>query len=82
MRLLLPVITLLGLQFGYMIVGSVFVDYIFSLGGLGYQLVNAVNFRDLPLVQGIVMLIAVVFTLNNLGVDLIAARLDPRYALG
>lgn len=78
---MVPVVTLLGLQAGYMIVGSVFVDYVFGLGGIGYQLVNAVEVRDLPTVQGIVMLIAVVFTLSNLIVDIVASRLDPRYAL-
>src|SRR4051794_35865312 len=78
---LMPVVTLLGLQVGYMIVGSVFVDYIFGLGGLGYQLVNAVEVRDLPTVQGIVIVIAVLFTLSNLTVDIVASRLDPRYTL-
>jgi peptide/nickel transport system permease protein len=78
---LVPVVTLLGLQLSYMIVGSVFVDYIFGLGGLGTVLVNAVNSRDLPLVQASVMVVAVFFVLANLAVDLIAARLDPRYAI-
>lgn len=78
---LVPVVTLLGLQFSYMVVGSVFVDYIFGLGGFGTVLVNAVNFRDLPLVQGAVMVVAVFFSVSNLVVDIIAARLDPRYAV-
>ena len=78
---LVPVVTLLGLQVGYMIVGSVFVDYIFGLGGLGYQLVNAVEVRDLPTVQGIVIVIAVLFTVSNLTVDISASRLDPRHTL-
>jgi peptide/nickel transport system permease protein len=78
---LVPVVTLLGLQLSYMIVGSVFVDYIFGLGGLGTVLINAVNFRDLPLVQGAVMVVATFFVLANLTVDIVAARLDPRYAI-
>lgn len=78
---LVPVVTLLGLQLSYMVVGSVFVDYIFGLGGFGTILVNAVNFRDLPLVQGAVMVVAVFFSVANLVVDLLAARLDPRYAV-
>ena len=78
---LVPVVTLLGLQLSYMIVGSVFVDYIFGLGGLGTVLINSVNFRDLPVVQGAVMIVATFFALANLGVDLLAARLDPRYAI-
>jgi peptide/nickel transport system permease protein len=78
---LVPVVTLLGLQLSYMIVGSVFVDYIFGLGGLGTVLINSVNFRDLPVVQGAVMVVATFFALANLGVDLLASRLDPRYAI-
>lgn len=78
---LVPVVTLLGLQLSYMIVGSVFVDYIFGLGGLGTVLVNAVKFRDLPLVQASVMVVALFFVLANLVVDLVAARLDPRYRI-
>jgi peptide/nickel transport system permease protein len=77
---LVPFVTLLGLQFGYMIVGSVFVDDIFGLGGLGFQLVNAVEIRDMPTVQAIVMVIAVAFTFSNLFADVLAAKLDPRYS--
>jgi peptide/nickel transport system permease protein len=78
---LVPVVTLLGLQLSAMIVGSVFVDYIFGLGGLGSVLVNAVNGRDLPVVQAAVMLVSVFFVVANLVVDLVARRLDPRYAV-
>jgi peptide/nickel transport system permease protein len=78
---LVPVVTLLGLQLSYMIVGSVFVDNIFGLGGLGSVLVNAVNFRDMPVVQASVMIVSTFFVLANLTVDLVAARLDPRYAI-
>jgi peptide/nickel transport system permease protein len=78
---LVPVVTLLGLQLSYMLVGSVYVDYIFGLGGFGTVLVNAVNFRDLPLVQGCVLVVAVFFSIANLGVDIVAGRLDPRYAV-
>jgi peptide/nickel transport system permease protein len=78
---LVPVVTLLGLQLSYMIVGSVFVDNIFGLGGLGSILVNAVNFRDMPVVQACVMIVSAFFVFANLLVDLTAARLDPRYAV-
>jgi peptide/nickel transport system permease protein len=78
---LVPIVTLLGLQLSYMIVGSLFVDLIFGLGGLGTVLVNAVKVRDLPLVQASVMIVSATFILANLGVDLVAARLDPRYAI-
>jgi peptide/nickel transport system permease protein len=78
---LVPVVTLLGLQLSYMIVGSLFVDLIFGLGGLGTVMVNAVKVRDLPLVQATVMIVSGTFILANLAVDLVAARLDPRYAI-
>jgi peptide/nickel transport system permease protein len=78
---LVPVITLLGLQLSYMIVGSVFVDFIFGLGGLGSVLVTSVNSRDLTVVQASVMCVSVFFVLANLVVDLLARRLDPRYEL-
>lgn len=78
---LVPVVTLLGLQLSYMIVGSLFVDLIFGLGGLGTVMVDAVKVRDLPVVQASVMVVSVTFTLANLAVDLLAARLDPRYAI-
>jgi peptide/nickel transport system permease protein len=76
---LVPMVTLLGLQMSYMVVGSVFVDLIFGLGGLGTVLVNAVKVRDLPVVQAVVMIVSFTFIVANLGVDLVASRLDPRY---
>ena len=76
---LLPMVTLLGLQLSYMVVGSVFVDLIFGLGGLGTVLVNAVKVRDLPVVQAVVMIVSLTFIIANLVVDLVASRLDPRY---
>jgi peptide/nickel transport system permease protein len=76
---LVPMVTLLGLQMSYMVVGSVFVDLIFGLGGLGTVLVNAVKVRDLPVVQAVVMIVSFTFIVANLGVDLVSSRLDPRY---
>jgi peptide/nickel transport system permease protein len=76
---LVPVVTLLGLQLSYMVVGSVFVDFVYGLGGLGSVLVNAVSDRDLPVVQAAVMCVSVVFVVSNLVVDIVAQRLDPRY---
>jgi peptide/nickel transport system permease protein len=78
---LVPVITLLGLQLSYMIVGSVFVDFIFGLGGLGSVLVTSVNSRDLTVIQASVMAVSVFFVFANLAVDIVARRLDPRYEL-
>jgi ABC-type dipeptide/oligopeptide/nickel transport system permease component len=78
---LVPMVTLLGLQLSYMVVGSVFVDLIFGLGGLGTVLVNAVKVRDLPVVQAVVMIVSFTFIVANLGVDLVSSRLDPRYRI-
>jgi peptide/nickel transport system permease protein len=78
---LVPVVTLLGLQLSFMLIGSVFVDYIFGIGGFGTVLVNAVKARDLTVVQTAVMLVSAFFVFSNLIVDLAAARLDPRYAI-
>jgi peptide/nickel transport system permease protein len=78
---LVPVVTLLGLQLSFMLIGSVFVDYIFGVGGFGTVLVNAVKARDLTVVQTAVMLVSTFFVFSNLAVDLAAARLDPRYAI-
>lgn len=76
---LVPVVTILGVQFGYMIVGSVLIDYVFGMGGLGQLLVDAVNQRDYPVIQAILLCIAVAFTATTLLVDIVASRLDPRY---
>ena len=78
---LVPMVTLLGLQLSYMVVGSVFVDLIFGLGGLGTVLVNAVKVRDLPVVQAVVMIVSFTFIVANLAVDVVASRLDPRYRI-
>jgi peptide/nickel transport system permease protein len=78
---LVPVVTLLGLQLSYMIVGSVFVDFVFGLGGLGSVLVTAVSDRDLPLVQASVMCVSIFFVLSNVVVDLVAKHLDARYMM-
>ncbi len=75
---MLPVITILGLQAGYLLGGVVVIEQIFGLPGLGWTLLNAINQRDYPVVQGTVLFFAVVFALFNLIVDLTYAYLDPR----
>ena len=75
---LIPVVTVLGLQFGTLIGGAVITEYVFALPGVGRLVVDAVFARDYPLVQGVVLLIAVGFVLSNLVVDLVYAWLDPR----
>lgn len=75
---LIPVVTVLGLQIGFLFNGSIVVEQIFKWPGIGRLLYNAVLARDLPLIQGIILAIAMVFVLANLFVDLLYAYLDPR----
>jgi peptide/nickel transport system permease protein len=75
---LIPVVTVIGVQFGYLLGGSVVVEQIFGLPGLGFMLLNAIYQRDYPVVQGAVVFVAVFFILVNLAVDLVYGALDPR----
>ena len=75
---MLPVVTVMGIQMGYLLGGSILVETVFSWPGLGLQLFRAISSRDLPLVQGGVMLVSAVFVFLNLAVDLLYAFLDPR----
>jgi len=75
---LIPVVTVLGLQLGTLIGGAVITEYVFALPGVGRLVVDAVFARDYPLVQGVVLLIAVGVILSNLMVDLVYGWLDPR----
>ena len=75
---LIPVVTVLGLQLGTLIGGAVITEYVFALPGVGRLVVDAVFARDYPLVQGVVLLIAVGFILSNLVVDVLYGFIDPR----
>lgn len=75
---LIPVVTLLGLQFGTLIGGAVITEYVFALPGIGRLVVDAIFSRDYPLVQGVILLIATGFILSNLLVDIVYGWLDPR----
>ena len=79
---LIPVITVAGLNFGFLLVGSVLVEYTFGLGGLGSLLVDSVQRRDYPVVQGTTVFIAAAFILINLLVDLLYGVVDPRVRYG
>ena len=78
----IPVLSIIGLQFGFLLGGTVVVETIFSRPGLGHLLVNAILWKDLPLVQGIVLLVALIYTLVNLATDVAYAYLDPRIHYG
>ena len=75
---LIPVITVLGLDFGYYLTGSILTETIFSWPGLGRYVVNAIARRDLPAIQGTVLFLSVVFVLVNLLTDVAYAKTDPR----
>ena len=77
----LPVVTMIGLEFGFLLGGVVVVETVFSYPGIGRLVFNAINQRDIPVVQASVILLAVIFILLNLIVDMIYARLDPRVKL-
>ena len=77
---LIPVITVLGLDFGYYLTGSILTETIFSWPGLGRYVVNAIARRDLPAIQGSVLFLSVVFVAVNLLTDLAYAKADPRVA--
>jgi len=75
---LVPVVTLLGMQFGFLLGGAVIAETIFAWPGLGQLAVNAIMFRDYPLIQGVVFFFAAGVVLVNLLVDLTYVFIDPR----
>ena len=77
----LPVVTMIGLEFGFLIGGVVVVEMVFSWPGIGRLVFNAINQRDIPVVQAAVVTLALVFIALNLIVDLVYARIDPRVKL-
>lgn len=79
---LIPIITVAGVQMGYIIAGIVVVEDVFTLPGLGRLLLNAIFQRDYPVVQGTVLFIAVMFIFLNFLVDVAYALLDPRVRYG
>jgi ABC-type dipeptide/oligopeptide/nickel transport system permease component len=75
---LIPVVTLIGLQFGAVLTGAVITETIFAWPGIGRLLIQSIGFRDYPLVQGCILLIAVTYVGVNLVTDLVYGVLDPR----
>lgn len=75
---LIPIVTILGLNFGHMLSGAVIVETVFAWPGIGKYLVDGVNGRDFPVVQATVLLIASGFVFANLITDLLLAYIDPR----
>lgn len=79
---LIPIITIAGSDLGNILTGSVLVESVFSIPGIGKMLVDSINVRDLPIVQGGVMYIAIICVIMYLVVDLLYAVVDPRIRLG
>jgi peptide/nickel transport system permease protein len=75
---LVAIVTMLGLQIGFLLAGAVYIENVFSWPGIGQMLVDAILKRDFPLVQGGVLLVATVYVVVNLLTDLLYAVLDPR----
>ena len=74
---LIPVVTMMGLQFGFLLGGSIVVEVVFNWPGMGRLLVDAVDMRDYPVIQGLVLLFSLEFVLINLAVDVLYAVINP-----
>ncbi|MDR7521586.1 MAG: ABC transporter permease [Armatimonadota bacterium] len=75
---MIPVVTVIGFQMGYLLGGTVVIEEIFALPGMGRLALQAIFQRDYPVVQGVVLVVALLFVLTNLVVDLLYAWIDPR----
>lgn len=79
---LIPIITVIGLQFGHLLGGALLTETVFSIPGLGRLMVESIKMRDYPIVQGGVLFIAACFSLVNLLVDILYIAVDPRISKG
>jgi len=79
---LMPVITVIGLNFAYLLAGAILTEHVFSVPGLGSLMINSIMFRDFPVVMGGTVFIALAFVTINLVVDIIYALVNPRIKLG
>ncbi len=77
-----PVVTAVSGWFASMLAGAIFVEYIFGWNGLGKEIIDALNTKDLPVIMGAVLVIATLFVLINIAVDIIYGWLDPKIRLG
>ncbi|GAE26743.1 dipeptide transport system permease protein DppB [Halalkalibacter wakoensis JCM 9140] len=75
---IIPVLTVLGMQVGFLLAGAVLVEMVFSWPGIGTLMVNGILARDFPLVQGVILLVATTYVVVNLLIDILYAILDPR----
>ncbi|BCG57340.1 nickel ABC transporter permease [Paenibacillus sp. URB8-2] len=75
---LIPIITIIGLEFGTLLGGAVLTETVFSMNGLGRFIIQSIEFRDYPAVQGCILFVATIFVVVNLVVDLCYSAVDPR----
>lgn len=75
---LIPVLTIIGLQFGFLLSGTVIVETVFNFHGLGWLLIQSIEARDYPVIQGLLLVFSVQFVFINLIVDVLYAFIDPR----
>jgi len=77
-----PAVTVIGISFGYLLGGTVIIEQIFSLPGIGIYVLQAITVKDLPIIQGVVLVVALAFVIINLVVDIIYGLLNPKVRLG
>lgn len=75
---LIPILTIIGMEFGTLLGGAVITETVFSMNGVGRYIVESIQFRDFPTIQGSILIISVIFILTNLVVDLLYSAVDPR----
>ena len=77
-----PAVTVIGISFGYLLGGTFIIEQIFSLPGIGVYMLQAISVKDLPVIQGVVLVTAVCFVVINLLVDILYGYLNPKVRLG
>ncbi|GGH84122.1 nickel ABC transporter permease [Pullulanibacillus pueri] len=75
---MIPVITVIGLNFGFLLGGTIITEQVFAINGIGRLMIESIGSRDFPMVQGAVLLVAAIFVFVNLVVDIVYALIDPR----
>ena len=75
---LIPVVTIVGLQFGFLLSGAIIVETVFNFPGLGWLLIQSIDARDYPVIQALMLVFAIQFLVINLVVDVVYALIDPR----
>jgi ABC-type dipeptide/oligopeptide/nickel transport system permease component len=80
-NVMIPIVTVMGMQFGGMLGGAVVTESVFAYQGIGRLTIRSISFRDYPVVQGTLILVGVIYLFTNMVVDLLYGFLDPRVRL-